>query len=151
MQSSINLWYSSVSLCHPYTKRQKNRSKYTQKDFIYPLSYQDVTRVICSTRGIFKGEGECAAQARGEGAHSLPSSPYFQIVPPEWFTLSCLALPCLPLSPQSGIFFVVCYYRNCVKTEIVRWAQVFKEALSMQEIQVLGYLPPWIISYKQNL
>ena len=30
---------------------------------------------------IISGEGECAGQARREGAHLLPSSPYFQTLP----------------------------------------------------------------------
>ena len=73
---------------------------------------------ICALRPTFtpqKGFSKVGRRARSIGlgrktVYEIDPLPYLQTVPLDWFSLSHLALACLPLSPKSGIFFVIFYY-----------------------------------------
>ena len=55
---------------------------------------------------IFWWESGYAAEVRREGASLLPSTPYLQIVPLNWFSLSNLHKP-VSLSPQKAEFYLL--------------------------------------------
>ena len=57
-------------------------------------------------------QGRPAAQAKREGERSLPSYPFLQIVPLDWFYL--LPITLVSLSPKCGIFLVITYYSGSV-------------------------------------
>ena len=62
------------------------------------------------------GEGECIAQGKRESARLLPSSPFFQIAPLDWFSLSHLELACLPLSIKQNFACCVLLLSKFVNT-----------------------------------
>ena len=61
----------------------------------------------------------------GKGRESTMSSPYFQIVPLNWFPLSHQVLFYLHLSPTSVIFYVISYYCSflCLSVCLVIYPQ----------------------------